>query len=94
MIQPSQATLRELEAFSGENVSFLIIPDKTGDTKIMWHKDNPDEVAIAKRSFDDLKAKGFMIYKVQDKDGARGEIMQEFDPNAERLVAIKPMMGG
>ena len=70
----------------------LIIPDTTGDTKIMWTQGNADEVATAKRSFDDLRAKGFMIYKAA-KDGNRGELMREFDPAAELLIAVPPIVG-
>lgn len=64
-----------------------------GDTKIIWDKNNAEEVAAAKKVFDDLKAKRFMSYKVDDK-GDKSEVIREFDPNAEKLIMSPPLVGG
>ncbi len=69
------------------------IIDKTGDTKIIWDKDNADEAAAAKKVFDDLKKKKFMAYKVDDH-GDKSEVIREFDPNAEKLIMSPPLVGG
>lgn len=69
------------------------IQDKTGDTKLVWDYKNDDEVANAKRTFDDLKAKGFLAYSV-GKDGEPGEVLHSFDPKAEKIIMSPPMAGG
>lgn len=91
---PSRQTESELDALNAQGKSVLVVPDRTGDHKIMWSKDDPNSVEVAKKSFEELKKKGYLIYKVSGKEGARGEQMQEFDPNAERLIAIPQMQGG
>lgn len=65
-----------------------------GDTKVMWDSDNADEVAAAKKTFDDLRAKGFLAFKVVGKAGDKGEQITKFDPEAERLIMTPPMRGG
>jgi hypothetical protein len=71
----------------------LAIMDTTGDTKVMWDSDNKDEVETAKETFLRLKKKGYIAYTVKGK-GEKGEIMKEFDPNAERIVMTPPAIGG
>lgn len=71
----------------------LCVLDHTGDTKIIWDRHNEDEVAAARRTFDDLKKKGFLSYSVS-KDGSRGEVIREFDPDAEKIILSAPMQGG
>lgn len=68
--------------------------DKTGDTRVMWDKDNADEVAAAKKTFDDLKKKGYMAYKAEGKDGRKGEQIREFDKDAERIILVRQLVGG
>lgn len=65
-----------------------------GDVKMLWSADNTDEVAAAQKTFDDLKKKGFLAYKVVGKDGAKGEQLLKFDPTAERIIMSPPMVGG
>ena len=69
------------------------VMDQTGDTKTMWDPDNEDEVEIARNTFDKLKKKGYLIYRT-DKKGGTGEVMTKFDPDAARLVAVPPIVGG
>lgn len=72
----------------------MAIMSKEGDSKLIWDKDNADEVANAKRTFDELKKKGFVAYSVQGKRGEKGEVLRQFDPEAERLIMAPPMVGG
>lgn len=69
------------------------ILDESGDTKKIWDPDNEDEVKDAKRSFEDLIKKGFRAFLV-DKKGEKGGAMQEFDPNAGKMILIPRMQGG
>lgn len=72
----------------------MAIMDRSGDSKLIWDKDNADEVENAKRTFDDLKKKGFIAYKVEGEQGDKGEIIKKFDPTAERLIMAPPLVGG
>lgn len=70
------------------------VMDPTGDTKIIWDKDNPDEVANARRTFEDLVTnKRFTAYRVDDT-GDRSAVIREFDPTAEKLIIRPAMQGG
>lgn len=67
---------------------------KKGDVPVMWNKDEPDEVAVARKAFDDARKAGFMAYKAEGKDGHRGEVIKRFDPAAERIILVKQHQGG
>jgi hypothetical protein len=60
----------------------------------MWDRTQPDEVAAAKRAFDDLKKKRYLAYKAEGKKGERGELLREFDPDAERIILVRQVQGG
>lgn len=69
------------------------IIDATGDTKLIWDSDNEAEVENARRSFNDLKKKKYNAYSVK-KDGEKGSVITEFDPNAEKIIMAPQMAGG
>lgn len=71
----------------------LCVLDDTGDSRIQWDPASPEEVAKAQLRFDELKRKGYLAYKV-NKRGDRGEVLQAFDPAAERIILHSPMVGG
>jgi hypothetical protein len=68
--------------------------DKTGDTKVMWDRSKPDEVATAREMYDKLRKKGYRGYSVTGKDGEKGTVLNEFDPSAERIIMALPVVGG
>lgn len=68
--------------------------DRTGDQRVMWDADSEDEVAAARRTFDDLTKKGYMAYRAEGKKGEQGEQIRQFDPAAERIILVKPHVGG
>lgn len=76
-----------------EGMSCLYNLDHTGDSRFMWSKDNPDEVSAAKATFQKLKDKGYSAYKVKS-DGTKGELIQTFDPDAEKIIMSPRMVGG
>lgn len=87
--------LDELEEVQlGPNQGIMAALDNTGDTKTIWDRTKPDEVAAAKATFDTLKKKGYTGYHVKGSEGTKGEIMREFDPNAERMIMVPQMVGG
>jgi len=71
----------------------MAVLDQSGDMKINWDPDNADEVAVARKTFDDLKKKGFAAFKITGEDG-RGEQVRTFDPQVRRLVMVPQVAGG
>jgi hypothetical protein len=71
----------------------LIEPNATGDTRMTWDAYNEDEVDQARTTFENLKAKGYFAYKVKKK-GGKGKVVDEFDPEAEKIIMALPMRGG
>ena len=71
----------------------MLVMDSSGDTKTIWDSQNADEVANARRTFDDLKKKRYLAYRVKG-EGTKGQLMTEFDPDAEKMILSPPMAGG
>lgn len=71
----------------------LVVLDKTGDTKIIWDPTKPAEVDHARATFNELRKKGYAAYSVNRK-GDKGEVLREFDPEAEKMILAPPMVGG
>lgn len=67
--------------------------DHTGDTKIIWDSEKKAEVDAARKTFDELRAKRYNAYAVK-KNGEQGEIIEKFDPDAEKIILAPPMSGG
>lgn len=76
----------------GQHVLCAMSP-KDGDVKVVWNSDNEDEVATARKTFDDLKAKRFAAFRV-DKKGGKATQMSTFDPDAEAIIMAPPIAGG
>ena len=68
--------------------------DKTGDTKVSWDPASPEEVKAARSSFDVLRKKGYLAYRADRHGDKTGVQMREFDAQAERIVMVKPIVGG
>ena len=71
----------------------MAIMDTTGDSKQIWDPNVPEEVAIARESFDNLKKKGYIGYTVNE-DGDKGEVIHSFDPNAGKVIMAPRMVAG
>jgi hypothetical protein len=76
-----------------EKMSVLSVADRTGDTRLQWDKSNEDEVNAAQTRFSELQAKGWPAFKV-NKRGDRGEKIDAFDPEVERIIFVPPIVGG
>lgn len=70
----------------------LCILDHTGDTKVIWDRNDADSTAAAKAMFDSLKAKGHVAYSVGE-EGKPASIVKEFDPALEKII-MKPLAKG
>jgi hypothetical protein len=86
------ATVSEITVPAGHGLMHEL--DKTGDTRVMWDRGNEDEVAAARAQFNALRKKGFTAYRAEGKDGTRGEVIREFDADAERIILVKQLVGG
>lgn len=64
-----------------------------GDLKVVWSATNPDEVESARRQFEELRKKGFSAFEV-GRLGKAGTRMDEFDPEAEKVILTPPLRGG
>jgi beta-lactam-binding protein with PASTA domain len=67
--------------------------DLTGDTKLIWDATKQDEVDAAKELFKKLKKKKYLAYSVDEK-GKKDEIINDFDPELEKIIMIPPIVGG
>ena len=78
---------------SANPTGMMEIMGSHGDLKSTWDKDNPDEVRAAREQFERLTKRGHIAFRVKGK-GERGEIMREFDANAEAIILSPPVSGG
>lgn len=73
----------------------LVVPSfDTGHAKYEWDKDDPDDVAEAKRIFEEKKKQGYSFFRVDPKIGDKGEKIATFDPKAEKIIAVPAFAGG
>lgn len=73
--------------------SSLCVMDESGDTRMQWNSDKPEEVAKAEARFKELRAKGYLAYTV-NKKGDQGVVIDKFDPTAERIIMHSALVGG
>jgi hypothetical protein len=71
----------------------LAVLDKSGDSRMQWNPNSPEEVAKARARFDEFRNKGYLAYKVSPS-GGQGEVISAFDEAAARIILHSPMVGG
>lgn len=64
-----------------------------GDTRVTWDPEADDEVAEVRRRFEEIVAKGYLVFELDDLT-LEGRQVREFDPRTARLRAFRPMVGG
>ena len=64
-----------------------------GDLKVIWDPNNEDEVQAAEEQFDSLKEKGYNAYSVK-KNGRKNVMIDEFDPEAGKIIMTPAIVGG
>jgi len=97
-LKPGLSHLKKEEAMAAtaepiSALNILCILDSSGDSRIQWNQSNPEEVAKAQLRFDELRKQGYLAYKV-NKKGDKGEVIDVFDPSAERILLHSAMIGG
>ena len=71
----------------------MAVMDGTGDSKIIWSEDSQDEIDAARATFDSLRKKGYLAYSV-NKKGDKAEVLDRFDPSAEKIIMSPQLKGG
>jgi len=90
-MQTTDATFGEVP----KGKSAMAVMGKEGDTKYIWDRTKPDEVEVARTTFNTfVKTKKYLAFKVNAKGDKTGEQVKEFDPDEERYIFIPPMVGG
>jgi hypothetical protein len=74
-------------------VSEMRIMGGSGDTKVMWDSEQEAEVENARRTFNDLRGRGYAAFAVRTS-GEKGRQVTEFDPEAEKLIMVPQIAGG
>ena len=82
----------EKESSPREHVLMVMTPDE-GDLKTMWDPDDEDQVDHASETFNKFRDKGMVAYRVK-REGGKGEVMREFDPEAEAMIMAPRISGG
>lgn len=89
-----QGTLSAIvEAEKSEERVLRIMDPELGDLKITWDPDDDDQTELARKNFIAAKKKKMVAYAVK-KDGTKGKIISEFDPEAEAIIMAPPLVGG
>jgi len=71
----------------------MSIMDRSGHKQLKWNTDRPDEIAVAKETFDRLIGKGYSGFASKNKLEAKHTI-KEFDPTMEEVVMVPRTVGG
>jgi hypothetical protein len=72
---------------------FQIVMDRHGDTRHEFDPTNLTSLATAEARFHELTGKGFLAVAL-GTDGAPGELVRTFDPQAEQTLFIPQLAGG
>jgi hypothetical protein len=70
-----------------------IVMDSNGDSRHEFDPANLSSLATAEARFQELTGKGFRAVAL-GKDGAPGELIRKFDPQAEQTLFIPQLQGG
>jgi hypothetical protein len=89
--------LDESDVIPGRGILKYMDPAQ-GDVRLSWEPGNAEDVATARRTFNDLRDRGYFAYKVTQPGRRGGEPQREqirrFDPDAEQIVLTPPLRGG
>ena len=72
---------------------FQIVMNSNGDTRHEFDPADLSSLATAEARFHELTGKGFRAMALR-KDGAPGELVRKFDPQAEQTLFIPQLQGG
>jgi hypothetical protein len=70
----------------------MSVMDPTGHTEVRWNPKDADEVAVARETFNAMRARGYSAFRV--RDGDKGKRIDAFDAEAEKMILIPQLVGG
>lgn len=71
----------------------LIIPDRTGDSRVEFDTENATEVTDAEKRFKEIIGQGRAAVALGE-NGQPGKVIKSFDPTVERTLFIPALKGG
>jgi len=82
-----------MDKVSQSLIGEMSIMDRSGHKELKWKMDNPDEIGVAKRTFDTLTRTGYSAFASKTRAEAKHTI-REFDPTMEEMVLVPRTVGG
>lgn len=76
-----------------EGKSMLVILSDEGDTKLEWDPHDEVSTSIARSAFEKAKKARHVAYRIT-REGTKGAVADEFDPNAQKYILAPQMVGG
>ena len=74
-------------------MGMMEVLDPTGHTRHIWDASNEAEVSAARALYQSLTGSGYRAFHVK-KNGDEGVRMDEFDPDAEKMILTPQLRGG
>jgi len=71
----------------------LSILDSTGDSKIDWNCNIPEEISKARDKFNELKKSDYTMFEIFS-NGDQGKELKAFNPLTESVLAVPPTRKG
>lgn len=71
----------------------MYVMDGTGHKDVMRWSESEASRDIARKAFNDFKAKGYSMF-VMDEDDEQGRKLDSFDPSVGAFIAVAPLRGG
>ena len=71
-----------------------VLDKELGDLKIIWDPNNQEEVAAARKAFDELRAKKYMAWDVKEKGKKGDNEVKAFNPELEKMIMTPPVQKG
>lgn len=71
----------------------MSIMDSSGHKQLTWNMDSPDEVKMARETFDHLIETGYFAFASKKKMEAK-HLISEFNPTMEELIMVPRNVGG
>ena len=89
----------ETPANESQSVMAIMVPYEdpnlpAGDYKVVWDRNNEEEVSAARKQFNEWKKKGYIAYSVTGRNAEKGQVLSEFDPEAQSIIFAAPLQGG
>ena len=70
------------------------IVDETGDSTLTWSREDEASVVAAAEMFTNLAAKKHLPFARAGAPADEAELVRHFDPDAEEIVWVRPVVGG